>query len=64
LKKKKQPRRAKWKIISSEVEKEIIDAYNSGERRNKIMRKYKIPASQFYKILREAIRNYSSDRRR
>jgi len=48
-------KRASWKKLLAEKEKEIWSDYNSGELRSRIVRKHKIPEGQFLSIIRNEL---------
>ena len=41
-----------WKKLSKGKEKKIVEKFNAGKFHTQIMREYKIPAGQFYNIIR------------
>jgi len=50
---KKKRFRAKWKKLTPQQEQKIVRDFNNGRIHNKIMVEYKIPAGQFYSIIKK-----------
>ena len=46
--------RKQWRMISQEEKTRVLNAFDAGEKRNKIIRQYRITASQLYRIIRDA----------
>lgn len=52
--------RSTWKKLKPDDEMVIVNAYNSGVKRSKLIIKYKIPENQLYNIIRKTLRSQLS----